>query len=588
MNTLNKIVGRYIQYAYYLLFFSFFLFFLLTYFDYIFFFQEKSKLFFTTFQDFTGYLNRPGGILEYAGDFITSLYYYPVIGALIISSELVLLIYVISAIAKVLAEKKFCGIAFVAGGLFFYMQLNHYYFNYNTLGVLLQLVLFYFTIKYLKGEALWIAVILFPLWYYATGGFSVIYFVLFTLNLVLKREKGFIVKEVVLLILWWVFFYVGKEYLFYKTVKELYMGPFTLMNIGGQVEIFAFAIVIISLLPLTLFIKPSKWDNIISKKMPLSLVVPLVIFSVLIYFSTQRINSNNRDYFHVEKLFYEHKFKEVVDYNIKHPTINGLTLYLNNIALAETEQLLNNLFSFPQDKNGNTLFLTWGDDNEIRKRGGYFYYTIGLVNEAHRWAFENMVVNGYMPESITMIMKTELINGHYKSAAKYISMLKKTLFYRKEALKYEKLLYNDIGVDGDPELGQIKRLTPKNDFFVNPDRPIIDINILLLNDSLNRRALEYQMAYLLLNKKVGRIVAKLPLLEEVGYGKFPVNIAEAVAPYRLLKIGEWPKLKKLRLSPEIKKGFREFNAIHEKNPPNAQKILYEKYGNTFWYYVFYR
>jgi len=333
---------------------------------------------------------------------------------------------------------------------------------------------------------------------------------------------------------------------------------------------------------------PHKLNDSSNKGKYLPSIMPLIMLMVLAYFSTQRINVNNKNYFHVEKLFYEQKFKDVVEYNTKNSTVNRLTLYLNNIALAETGQLLDKLFSFPQDKNGGTLFLIWGDDNEIRKRGGYFYYSIGLVNEAHRWAFENMVVNGYVPESIKMIMKTELINGHYKSAAKYVSMLKQTLFYRREALEYEKLLFNDLGVDNHPELGRIKRLLPTDDFFVNPDKPMLDINLLLVDNQLNKKALEYQLAFFLLNKKVGRVVAKLSQLEKIGYTHFPINIAEAVAPYRLLEIGEWPDLKVLKLSSQMKKRFGEFNTIHEKNNPNAQQVLYEKYGNTFWYYVFYR
>jgi len=585
---MNRVVNRYIPYAYYLLFFSLFLFFLISYFEYVFFYQEKSKLFITSFESFTGYLNHPGGILEYAGDFITSLYYYPVVGAVIVSLEIVFIIYFLTAISKVLAERKFCGIAFVTGTLFFYMQLNHYYFNFNTLGVLLQIVLFYLTIRYLKGELLWIAVALFPLWYYVTGGFSVIYFAMFTLNLITKRENGFLIKEGVMIVVWGIFFYIGKEFLFYVNVEDLYLKPFGLLKIGGQDRIFTVAVVLIFVLPLILFVMSLRTFKSEKKIFPLPLIMPLVLLLVLIYFSTQRINDNNRHYFHVEELFYEQKFKEIVDYNTENSTVNGLTLYLNNIALAETGQLLNRLFSFPQDKKGSTLFLIWGDDNEVRKRGGYFYYFVGLVNEAHRWAFENMVVNGYTPESIKMIIKTELINGHYNSAAKYISMLKQTMFYRNEALQFEKLLFDDLAVKAHPELGKIKSLVPKYDFFVNPDRPIVDIDLLLSKDKSNRRALEYQIAYLLLNKKVGRVVARLPLLEELGYTKFPVNVAESVVPYRLLKIGEWPELKKLKLTPQIKRGFVEFNNIHKKNPPNAQKLLYEKYGNTFWYYVFYR
>ncbi len=46
---------------------------------------------------------------------------------------------------------------------------------------------------------------------------------------------------------------------------------------------------------------------------------------------------------------------------------------------------------------------------EILNRGGYFYYTIGMINEAHRWAFENMVMKGLSPEGLKMLIKTEII-----------------------------------------------------------------------------------------------------------------------------------------------------------------------------------
>ncbi len=69
-----------------------------------------------------------------------------------------------------------------------------------------------------------------------------------------------------------------------------------------------------------------------------------------------------------------------------------------------------------------------------------------MINEAHRWAYENMIIKGLNPEGLKMLIKTELINGNYKTASKYISVLKKAPFYRSEAKAYESLLFNDNAV----------------------------------------------------------------------------------------------------------------------------------------------
>jgi hypothetical protein len=95
---------------------------------------------------------------------------------------------------------------------------------------------------------------------------------------------------------------------------------------------------------------------------------------------------------------------------------------------------------------------------EILKRGGYFYYSVGMINEAHRWAFENMVMKGHTPGDLEMLIKTELINGNYAMASKYISQFGNTMFYRKDAREFRKFLFNDAAVEADPELG-VKRET---------------------------------------------------------------------------------------------------------------------------------
>ena len=292
----------------------------------------------------------------------------------------------------------------------------------------------------------------------------------------------------------------------------------------------------------------------------------------------------------MEKLFYARKFDEIIAFNHAFPTTNKLTLFLNNIALAETGQLTERLFEFPQSADGETLFLKWETVGEVLRRGGHFYYTVGLVNEAQRWAYEYMVMSGYTPEGLKMLIKTELINGNYKVAAKYIEILSQSLFYRKDAQEFRKLLFSDEAVLAHSELGLKMKLKPKQDFFVLSDAPAANLEFLLKADSTNFFAIEYQFARLLLEKDVEAVTAHLPLLEKAGYDYIPRHIDEAATGFRLLNMGDFPQLDYLRTTAETEQRFRQYYQIFQQNSNSreqAQRALYPQFSDTFWYYLFF-
>jgi hypothetical protein len=304
-----------------------------------------------------------------------------------------------------------------------------------------------------------------------------------------------------------------------------------------------------------------------------------------------QFDGKTRDYFVVEKLFSQEKYSDVIAYNTAHPSLNTLTIFLNNVALCETGKLNDQLFHFPQMPDGSTLFLKWEMQGEVLRRGAYFYYTIGMVNEAQRWAFENMVMKGNTPEGLKMLIKTSLINGNYDMSSKYISILKNTLFYRGEALKYEKFVFNDKLVGSDPDLGGKQKFKVKSDFFVISDNPYINLERILATDSLNRKAMDYKLAYLLLKKDVKSIAQLLPKLEGYGYRRIPVHIEEAALEFKVLKMGPLPQPGNLTFTPETEIRWGDFILTFKgfnNNLQAAEPTLRSKFRDTFWYYAFYR
>jgi hypothetical protein len=556
--------------------------------DYVCFFQEKSSLFIFSYDYLNENLHQPGSIIIYLGKFLSTFYFYPVAGAIIISLIICLIVYLITKILSYLSGDESVFVPLLFGVAVFFLQTNYQFLLYNSLGILLQLTFFYLTIKHLKG---WLPVFIFPFWYFVTGGFAWIFCLMFTFYLVSKSWRIGWSKIISLWFLNLLIIYISKEFIFFQTTRTLIFYPFSNSDTGSQFKLFLPVVALLVLLPIIAGIKirlfPHKKDpNLFYKIIPSLILVILVVTT-----ASLRFDKKAKQYFHVEKLFYQNRLEEIIEYNSKNPSTNILTSFLNNIALCETGRLNDQLFYFPQSPDGQTLFLKWEMIGEVLRRGGYFYYTIGMINEAHRWAFENMVMKGISPEGLKMLIKTELIYGNYKMAAKYIPILKKTIFYRSEASGFEKLLFDDKAVESNPELGEKRKSRITRDFFAITDDPYINIERVLATDSLNRKAFEYKLAYLLLKKNNVSIAAELSKLERYGFKKIPVHLEEAAAAYKILNSGPLSDFGNLQIDAHTELRFNQFLQTFQSYGNDlkaAEPVLKQKFGNTFWYWAFYK
>ena len=66
---------------------------------------------------------------------------------------------------------------------------------------------------------------------------------------------------------------------------------------------------------------------------------------------------------------------------------------------------------------------------------------------------------------------SDIINGNYQMAEKYIDILKKTINYNDWAKEYEKLTDNPRLIQSHSELGEKIKILPKDDFFIQIDNP---------------------------------------------------------------------------------------------------------------------
>ena len=83
------------------------------------------------------------------------------------------------------------------------------------------------------------------------------------------------------------------------------------------------------------------------------------------------------------------------------------------------------------------------------------YLNYARLNFATRWCIENSVEHGFSNDSYKILTRCALVAGEYELARKYISILKKTLYYKEWAERYEPMLENPKLIEESPELSFI-------------------------------------------------------------------------------------------------------------------------------------
>lgn len=115
-----------------------------------------------------------------------------------------------------------------------------------------------------------------------------------------------------------------------------------------------------------------------------------------------------------------------------------LVMLYRNIALMQTGQLQQ------QFKYDNNAVPPYADDAlqvHISQMGGsLIYYHYGQINYAYRRAMESAVKYGLSFRNLKMMARCALVNQEHDLAAKYLTMLKSSIFHRSWAVERERWL----------------------------------------------------------------------------------------------------------------------------------------------------
>ncbi|WP_157054582.1 DUF6057 family protein [Prevotella sp. RM4] len=179
---------------------------------------------------------------------------------------------------------------------------------------------------------------------------------------------------------------------------------------------------------------------------------------------------------------------------------NQIGVTVQNLALAMRGMLLDHMFEYNQNGIAGLLPDVQTDATSPMPTAEAFYQ-LGMINVAQRTVFEaqeSILDFQKSGRCYKRLAQTNLINGNYKVARKYLMALQKTLFYRTWANETLPLLGNEKAIAKHPEYGRLRQCAYKNDFYFGDHVTPEMLKDLYFSNKDNHMAYQYLVAYYLL------------------------------------------------------------------------------------------
>ena len=179
---------------------------------------------------------------------------------------------------------------------------------------------------------------------------------------------------------------------------------------------------------------------------------------------------------------------------------NQIGVTVQNLALAMHGVLLEQLSNYNQNGIAGLLPDVKEDATSPLPTAEAFYQ-LGMINVAQRTVFEAQEAILDFQKSgrcYKRLAQTNLINGQYAVARKYLSALQKTLFYRDWANETLPLLGDEEAIARHPEYGRLRQSAYTEDFYFSDHVTPEMLKSLYYRNKDNRLAYQYLLAYYML------------------------------------------------------------------------------------------
>ena len=256
-----------------------------------------------------------------------------------------------------------------------------------------------------------------------------------------------------------------------------------------------------------------------------------------------------------------------------------------NIALAESGRMNNNMFDYYQ--NGpDGLLPPFVRDCTSPLPTAEIYWLLGMVNTAQRFVFEAEEAIPDFQKSgrcHKFLVKTNIVNRDYDVARKYNDVLMNTLFYRDWAKENAVIFADTSAVASFPEYVAERGLRLREHDFLFSDTEMDSmLGLLTVENRRNALAYDYLMAWVMLSKDLPRFLQCYSL---TYFAIPPRHYQEA---FLLAWTMSHPDFNGLPVNINVGLARSLGNFISDYNSGKSDEYMRFKYGNTYWYYYYFR
>ena len=210
-----------------------------------------------------------------------------------------------------------------------------------------------------------------------------------------------------------------------------------------------------------------------------------------------------------------------------------------------------------------------------------------MVNTSQRFVFEAMEAIPNHRKSarcLKRLAETNLINGQYEVARKYLHLLQKTLFYKGWATETLSYIGNEEKINAHAEWGRLRQVRPREDILFDEQRMDVMLASLCEQNPENRLAYDYLMAYVMLRRDMNRFMQYYELGYQDASAAIPRSYQEALAfawtgAHTDFREAPW------NIAPQVQQNVFDFARIFTSRRPGTKATLQTRYGHTYWYYL---
>lgn len=546
----------------------------------------------------------PGGLMSYIACFLTQFFYYPMLGSLIYVALLLVVQWLTIKVFQI--PSRHALLALIPGALIVCcsMEAGYWIFQIKTQGYFFSMLVgFLFALSVMrlyqlvKGWWRYVVVVAIAAMGYPFFGFyaslALVGIALWTLR---ENEEG---RGMVALLC--VAAAITTPILYYSVYEQTrFVDMFTVGMPAFEFskrDVFTWIpYVLLYLFPLVMpFVPLKRNEEGVAKKALLienmALMALIVALGLVFWYRDPNFRAEIKMNHAMERLEWR-KALDIAKAQKQTPT--RLIVLNKNLALLKLGKAGDEMFHY----------LDGGEapDSPLQIRlmqvgGKMLYYHYARMNFCYRWCLEDAVEYGWKVDYLKYMVRTSLISGEPALAQKYINTLKKTLFYRGWAEKYEKMVGDPSLIAKDREMASILPLYQYED-QLDGDNSLVEIYL------LNYFAHSYSDLSTPMFDEAALMCAltlkDIPTFWNCFFryanshktDRMPTHYQEAALLYGNLEKNV--DISKMPFDKTVKMRFQDFMRFAQKHAvenverdPEAKKLFYDRYGNTFWYFYFF-